>query len=88
MEEKIKVAAKEIVTKISELPDGSEFVIGDYFADYQLKMEEKFDLLDEILSLCESNGVQIENTQAGMIAGLPWVFTFKKNNNITNTREI
>ncbi len=51
-------------------------------------MEEKFDLLDEVLSLCESNGVQIENTQPDMFLGLPWVFTFKKTNNITNTREI
>jgi hypothetical protein len=88
MEEKIKVAANEIVKKISELPDGSEFIIGDYFNDYQFEMEEKFDLLDEVLSLCESNGVQIENTQPDMFLGLPWVFKYKKNNSVTNTREI
>ena len=80
MEEKIKSAANEIVKKISELPVGSEFVIGDYFDEYKFENEENFKLIKEVLSLCESSNVKIENTQAGMILGMPWVYKYKKNN--------
>ena len=80
MEEKIKSAANEIVKKISELPVGSEFVIGDYFDEYKFENEENFKLIKEVLSLCESSNVKIENTQAGTILGMPWVYKYKKNN--------
>ena len=80
MEEKIKSAANEIVKKISELPVGSEFVIGDYFNEYKFEKEENFKLIKEVLSLCESSNVKIENIQAGMILGMPWVYKYKKNN--------
>ena len=80
MEEKIKSAANEIVKKISELPVGSEFVIGDYFNEYKFENEENFKLIEEVLSLCESSNVKIENIQAGMILGMPWVYKYKKNN--------
>lgn len=80
MEERISTAAKEIVKKISELPVGSEFVIGNYFTEYQFEMEENFKLLEEVLSLCEYSNVQIENTQDEMILGMPWVYKYKKNN--------
>jgi 2C-methyl-D-erythritol 2,4-cyclodiphosphate synthase len=80
MEEKIKSAANEIVKKISELPAGSEFVIGDYFNEYKFENEENFKLIKEVLSLCESSNVKIENIQAGMILGMPWVYKYKKNN--------
>ena len=80
MNDKIKLAATEIVQKISELPIGSEFVIGDYFKDYKFEVSDNFKLLEEILTLCESNNVKIENIQANMILGMPWVYTYKKNN--------
>ena len=80
MEDKIKIAASEIVTKIKELPIGSEFVIGEFFTNYKFEREDKFKLLKEVLSLCESNNIQIENTQAGAIIGMPWVSRYKKNN--------
>lgn len=80
MEDKIKIAASEIATKIKELPIGSEFVIGEFFTNYKFEREDKFKLLKEVLSLCESNNIQIENTQAGMILGMPWVYRYKKNN--------
>ena len=80
MEEKIESAANEIVKKISELSVGSEFVIGDYFNEDKFENEESFKLIEEVLSLCESSNVKIENTQAGMILGMPWVYKYKKNN--------
>ena len=80
MEDKIKIAANEIVAKIKELPIGSEFVIGEYFTNYKFEMEDNFKLLEEIFSLCESNNIQIENTQDGMELGMPWVYRYKKNN--------
>ena len=80
MEDKIKTAANEIVTKISELPMGSEFVIGEFFIDYKFDNSENFKLMEEVLSLCESSNIQIENMQAGMILGMPWVYKYKKNN--------
>ena len=78
MEEKIKNAANEIVKKISELPIGSEFIIGDYFTEYKFETEENFKLIEEVLSLCKSNDIQIENTQSEMILGMPWVYKYKK----------
>ena len=80
MEDKIKAAASEIVTKIKELPKGSEFIIGEYFTDYEFEMDENFELLEKVLALCESNNIQIENTQDEMDLGMPWVFKYKKNN--------
>lgn len=79
-EDKIKAAANEIVAKIAELPIGSEFVIGEYFTDYKFEMKENFKLMEEVISLCKSNNIQIENTQDGMILGMPWVYKYKKNN--------
>lgn len=79
-EDKIKTAANEIVAKIAELPIGSEFVIGEYFTDYKFEMKENFKLMEEVISLCKSNNIQIENTQDGMILGMPWVYKYKKNN--------
>lgn len=80
MEDKIKTAASEIVTKIKELPVGSEFILGEYFTDYKFETNENFELLEEVLALCESNNIQIENTQDGMYLGMPWVFKYRKNN--------
>ena len=80
MEDKIKIAASEIVAKIKELPTGSEFVIGEYFANYKFETKDNFNLLREILSLCESNNIQIEKTQDEMEKGMPWVYRYKKNN--------
>ena len=80
MEDKIKTAANEIVAKISELPMGSEFVIGNFFTDYKFDNSENFKLMEEVLSLCESSNIQIENMQAEMILGMPWVYKYKKNN--------
>ena len=80
MEDKIKIAASEIVAKIKELPIGSEFVMGEYFTNYKFERGDKFKLQKEILSLCESNNIQIENTQAGAILGMPWAYRYKKNN--------
>lgn len=81
MEDKIKIAASEIVAKIKELPIGSEFVMEEYFTNYKFEIEDNFKLLEEIFSLCESNNIQIEDTtQDDMELGLPWVYTFKKKN--------
>ena len=80
MEDKIVVAAKEIVRKISALPIGSEFVIGDYFIDYNFGVDENFKLMEVVLSLCESNNIQIENIQNEMELGMPWVYKYRKNN--------
>ena len=80
MEEKIKNITSEIVDKIAELPIGSEFTIGGLFSNYNLDKDEKFEVFKEVLSLCKSNNIQIENTQAGMMLGMPWVFKYKKNN--------
>lgn len=80
MEDKINVAAKEIVRKISALPIGSEFVIGEYFTDYKFDIEENFKLLEVVLSLCESNNIRIENIQNEMELGMPWVYKYRKNN--------
>jgi len=80
MEDKIKIAASEIFTKIKELPIGSKFIIEEYFTDYKFEMEDNFKLLEEIFSLCDSNNIQIENTQDDMELGMPWVYTYKKKN--------
>lgn len=80
MNEEIITAAKEIVKKINDLPKDSEFVIGNYFKDYNFDTKEKFQLMEEILKLCENNKIDIINLQAGMELGMPWVFKYKKNN--------
>ncbi len=80
MEDKIKIAASEIVAKIKELPIGSKFIMEDYFTDYKFEMEDNFELLEEIFSLCDSNNIQIEITQDDMELGVPWVYTYKKKN--------
>ena len=80
MENKIEIAASEIVAKISELPVNSEFIIGDYFADYKFDNTDNFKLMEAVLALCESNNIKIENMQSGMILGMPWVYKYKKNN--------
>jgi hypothetical protein len=80
MEDKIKIAANEIFTKIKELPIGSKFIPEDYFADYKFEMEDNFELLEEIFSLCDSNNIQIDTTQDDMEMGMPWVYTYKKEN--------
>lgn len=78
MNDTIKAYAKEIVQKISELPSGAEFVIGGYFKDYYIKDKERFSLLREVLNQCKENNIEIENTQSGMILGMPWVYKYKK----------
>lgn len=70
----------EIFEKISALPEDSEFRFIDFFKDYDIDNQAKFDLLDRVLDLCESNGIIIENTQEGMILGMPWVYVYKKMN--------
>ena len=80
MEDKVKNIAIEIVDKISNLPQDTEFVIGDYFKDYNLESKEKFEVIKEVLSVCESKNIIIENTQEGMTLGMPWVYTFKRKN--------
>lgn len=80
MSENIVNAAKEIVDKISKLPAGSEFVFATYFADYKFDTRENFDLMKETLSLCKDNNIDIINLQEDMILGMPWVYTYKKNN--------
>lgn len=80
MDGKIKKAATEIVDKIANLPINSEFTFSSYFSVYYLRDMEKFGLFKEVLELCESRGIQIDNTQKGMCLGLPWVYKFKKLN--------
>ena len=72
--------ANEIFTKIKELPIGAEFVFGKFFNDYELDMDSKFKVQEEVLNLCEKNNVNITNTNPDAVMGMPWVFTFKKNN--------
>ena len=80
MGEKIKAAANEIVKKISELPIGSEFIIGDFFTEYNFEMNENFELIEEVLSLCEASNIRIENIEDGMVLGMPWAYKYKKIN--------
>ena len=80
MEEKIKIAAGEIVQRIIGLPIGSEFTFEDYFKDYDFKGKEQFTLMEEILKLCEEKEIEIENLQAGMTLGMPWAYKYKKKN--------
>ena len=80
MEDKIKNAADEIVKKISELPIGSVFVLSHYFAEYPFNNHDRFQLMKEVLSLCKSSNIDIENIQSGMTLGMPWVYKYRKNN--------
>ena len=80
MEDKINIAASEIVAKISELPVGSIFTVGEYLKDYGFETIENLKLTGKVFSLCKSNNIQIENTQAGMVLGMPWVYRYKKEN--------
>ena len=80
MEEKIINASNEVFNKIKELPQGSEFRFDEYITDYGFTFDENFELLKAVLELCESNNVLIENTQKDQILGMPWVYTYRKNN--------
>ncbi len=78
MNEKIKNAAIEIVEKLKLLPADSEFIMGDYFDDYDFDSKDKFALMKEVLTLCENENIEIINMQANMILGMPWVYIYKK----------
>ncbi len=80
MNEELKKMAEEVVEKIVLLPNGSEFTFGDYFKNYNIEGKKMFELTDETLKLCNEKGINIENTQARMSLGMPWVFKYKKNN--------
>lgn len=80
MNDRIDKIADEIVDKISKLPKGSEFVFDTYFNDYEVDMQERFNLINTILELCKNKNIDIVNTQSGLILGMPWVYKFKKNN--------
>lgn len=70
--------AYEIYNMIKRMPTGSEFVIGEFFNDYEIDMESKFKVQEEILNLCKENQINIVNTQPDEVLGMPWVFTYKK----------
>ena len=80
MENKIDIALNEIIDKISNLPQGSEFRIGDYLKDYNFTNEENMELTKKVIGTCKEKNIILENTQENMILGMPWVFILKKMN--------
>ena len=81
MNEKIIKAANEITQKIEELPVDSTFRFADYFNEYDFEQKEEFELMREILRLCESKNIKVNNTQEGAVIGMPWAATYIKQEN-------
>lgn len=64
--------AESIYEKIEKLPVDSEFRIGQFFNDYEIEENDKFNLCKQIISYCLVNNVKVVEKTPNADLGLPW----------------
>lgn len=64
--------AESIYKKIEKLPINSEFKIAQFFKDYNIEENDKFDLCKQVISYCIVNNVKIIEKFPDADLGLPW----------------
>lgn len=62
----------KIFEMIKELPNNSEFVFAQYFNNYLINEQDKFDICEQVLNFCSKNNIIIVEKNPGQIMGLPW----------------
>lgn len=64
--------AESIYKEIEKLPINSEFKIAQFFKDYNIEENDKFDLCKQVISYCIVNNVKIIEKFPDADLGLPW----------------
>ena len=64
--------AESIYKEIEKLPINSEFKIDQFFKDYNIEENDKFDLCKQVISYCIVNNVKIIEKFPDADLGLPW----------------
>ena len=64
--------AESIYKEIEKLPINSEFKIVQFFKDYNIEENDKFDLCKQVISYCIVNNVKIIEKFPDADLGLPW----------------
>lgn len=64
--------AESIYKGIEKLPINSEFKIAQFFKDYNIEENDKFDLCKQVISYCIVNNVKINEKFPDADLGLPW----------------
>ena len=64
--------AENIYKEIEKLPINSEFKIAQFFKDYNIEENDKFDLCKQVISYCIVNNVKIIEKFPDADLGLPW----------------
>ena len=64
--------AESIYKEIEKLPINSEFNIAQFFKDYNIEENDKFDLCKQVISYCIVNNVKIIEKFPDADLGLPW----------------
>lgn len=64
--------AESIYKEIEKLPINSEFKIAQFFKDYNIEENDKFDLCKQVISYCMVNNVKIIEKFPDADLGLPW----------------
>ena len=64
--------AESIYKEIEMLPINSEFKIAQFFKDYNIEENDKFDLCKQVISYCIVNNVKIIEKFPDADLGLPW----------------
>jgi len=64
--------AESIYKEIEKLPINSEFKIAQFFKDYNIEENDKFDLCKQVISYCIVNNVKIIEKFPDAYLGLPW----------------
>lgn len=64
--------AESIYKEIEKLPINSEFKIAQFFKDYNIEENDKFDLCKQVISYCIVNNIKIIEKFPDADLGLPW----------------
>ena len=64
--------AESIYKEIEKLPINSEFKIAQFFKDYNIEENDKFDLCKQVISYCIVNNVKIIEKFPDADLGLSW----------------
>lgn len=64
--------SESIYKEIEKLPINSEFKIAQFFKDYNIEENDKFDLCKQVISYCIVNNVKIIEKFPDADLGLPW----------------